>query len=420
MFLTPYIKEHPYWFTLLVAVVLTGVVILSLYLAKVSPFYSNKGSKVKFQGDLSTASRGGNRSTPPTDLRDATESERTAFNAQGGYKVSTEGPDRWTYENNLFHDRFHYEQKLHGYREQDASAFVATLTNVSGEYYNMYITLNQDFFRKGFANSIGEQVTDATAETNINDMITLHKATDATKMILLQGVWDARPSSTGARKNTKSYQFNVDTPITTQLNNNIATNAATLDSVQLTSQQRAGSLRTAVRFVDYTIQLTATDSTTIRVYISDADHKMADKAVLINGVPQFYDFVSNTMVTQRSDNTTSFWNGQQAVAALFGTENETNNDPYRTKMSNAFSENLVGIPIVLTNEFNTGTLKTLTSANQLQFNLANSPSVLFSGILNVPGVTASTAGAFLANNPKYQIATFDIPDIALTASLTII
>jgi hypothetical protein len=417
--LAVWMRNHPWWALTTTLIIVAGITIFILYLAKVHPFYKKNGSKVKFKANLST-SRGLNRVDPPDDLRNATEEELTAMGVQsnGTYKVSVEPPSRWVYENDLFYDRFHFEQKLHGYREQDPSAFVATLTNVSGQYYNMYINMNEDFFRKGFANSISEQVTAAQAETNINDMIALHNARDPTKMVLLQGTWDARPSSTGARNNLDTYEFNVQNPITTRMNRNLAT--ANLDAKTLTEQERAGSLRTAVRYVDYTVQLTTTDSTTIRVYISDPDHKMADKAVLINGVPMFYDYVADQLVTTRSANTVSFWNGNLAESKLINNqEGEQNDDPYNTRMVNAFAENLVGIPIVLTSTLDTNTLKTLTNDNQVQFDLANSPSIMFRGILDVPNITAANAGTFLAANPKYQVVTFDMPDISLTAAMSI-
>ncbi len=428
--LSTYAREHPYkfaGFAFLAVAYITGLVFLILYASGTWPDTSSKSAAVKIEGDLNTTSRiGGAYARLPDDARAPSEDEQKNFGlpGEGSYILTSQPFGRWTFEHNaetpnqqIFSDKFHpaLDGGKYGYYV-DGSGKEVKLTNVSGAYYNLYLTLAPDMFTNGFQSEFGsEDVTAASAQTLVDTMVSVYTAQAPSTFLLLQGTAESLPCSGGARPSATLFQFNVDVPVASTMNPGI-------DFSQIESQQLAvgnGSLRACIAYVDYTVELDANNSTTIRVYVSDCEGKMGDKCILIDGTVNWYDFVADELVTVRNENCLSFWNGQQAEAAILGTEAEDRTDFFKDPMLTAFADHTVGMPVELATAFNTADLKEISPRQELKFALSNSPSVRFRDVLNIPGVTEENVVQTLIDNPKYQVIFYDMPNLSLTAELSI-
>lgn len=437
-----WIKAHPWWTTFIVVCLGVIIWIIVAYFISSYPFNSDddslsKKAGVKFQGKLTAESRAhlkleqkeeptvAEACTVPTDE----EAQKYRLDPSRELICSQE----MDHIELLQFRGFDVNLGKYFYTQPGKSDLVVDLINVSGTYYSLYLTLVEDYLSKGFngGDQSGEFDLDEI-KASIAAMGTLHfDQFDATKTAILQGTNSPTPcTGTTGREGLDTFTFDVANPTTTSLN-------PTLDFSQLVEQtisgeSLAGCLRVSAKFVDYTVKVTDTFTAVIRVYLSDCEGRMGDKALVVNGVPQWYDYEQKSMVTTRTDKVLSFWNQRfvQDQLGLIPSDQkgedevitESGDDPTQEDFIGAFRQHLIGMPITVTNSFTTTDLKALAAKTKtLNLTIGNSPKVLFRDIKSHPAVVAGgDAIELLQSKPELQLLYYDMPDLSLTANLEFI
>lgn len=419
----PWTKPQIAGVTVLVAVFIIGLVFMILWATGVLPKQSSAGT-LQINGRLTSSSRA--QARVPDTCSTPTDAEMAYFTAEQQdttlLRICPPGQDgAWddtpasfvAYSRTLNKDLF----ELNNVDED----ILVELQNVKGAYYNLYIKTKEDMWSRGFAAD-----SSTTAETKVGlDAMVSHLATvDPTTLVVIQGTGAATPcTSATARDSIELYTFNVVSPVDTELNSPL--DLSKLTDATFNDSRLNGLLRLGFRYIDYVVKLNATTSSTIRVFGHDCQGKMGDKAfVTSDGTVQWYDHVADAMVTTRNDNCLSFWNGNVVRQKLTGVDYEefgTDELLEQQYFSTAFRESLVGMTVTVNNaSFSTATLKAMTPSQKLKFKLSNTKYVKFRGILTVPGVTTENVTQQLIDNPKYQVVFYDMPDLSLSAELTIV
>jgi len=421
----PWTKPQIAGVSTLVIVFVIGLLFLVLWATGVLPKQTTSAGTLQINGRLTTSSRQQQR--VPDTCSTPTEEELAYYTAEQQdttlLRICPPGQDgAWDETPASFVGYSHTLNKdLFELNNVDEDVLVE-LTNVKGAYYNLYIKTKEDMWSSGFAADASE--TAAETKTGIDVMVADLATINPTTLVMLQGTGAATPcTSATARDSLELYTFDVVTPVDTTLNS--ALDLSTLTDATFSDLRLNGFLRLGFRYIDYVIKLNATTTTTIRVFGHDCQGKMGDKAyVTSDGTVQWYDHVADAMVTTRNDDCLSFWNGNIVRQKLTGVDYEDTGDDELLEQqyfSTAFRESLVGITMNVNNaSFGTATLKAMTPSQKLKFKLSNSKYVKFRGILTVDGVTSENVTQQLIDNPKYQVVFYDMPDLSLSAELTIV
>lgn len=375
-----WIKAHPYK-TAGIFVVVAAVVCLFLYLGGVfggdNKLSTSSGSSKSGTLSMEASSLGS------SNARRAARSKKTEFAvkdcpaptadqlltcnvtaATGQVICSPEGEDIYIDDEDSEGNHYAFQtdcfidNRWYGiFAPRSSSAIVVTLENVSGEFYGMYVTTEDDTFKAGFKPS-GDDFNSG-AEVKLSEMVV--KLANAHTLV---GATPGDPITS----TLTTYEFNATQPVAHQIElEDYSVLPSSVDTDVSVAGNTAGSLRFAVMYVTYTYTL-AGQQMNLRLYINHPTIPMATKSIYdpSTGTYRFVDVTdpnAPTLVDDPSEATTllTFWdqphspNGDDIPSDLEEDELEeiTNQIAQEAAASEAyksyFSTYVIPMPISMTN-----------------------------------------------------------------------
>jgi hypothetical protein len=397
---------------LCVFLALAGLVCSILWLSGV---FDSNGHVTIRSTDLTTSGRWyrKNESKNVSEWPSITEQIRTAMNLGQGEYFMVENTWPTCTEDNSTNDCRHFE--YYGpYFGEDGTVYnifgrrgendiKAKLKRITGEFYGLYLQFETDVWSEGF-----QMDGDMTAE--LADMIS--KAPQAIPII---------GPPPGNKTPEKTYKFDTSNPKIYSMN---ALSKNDRDKLVAVSDGKlGGTLRLAAKSARYHVDMGDGKEKVIQVIMNDKHGYMGDKTLYEDGKTIYIDFTnSTTSETRPVSDCLSFFTNRLALDSLFELgdftltneekSEERQQETVASDFTDAFRNNMLGMPVPMLNEID---FKTLSSETTLTVDFKTAPYVSFRDATTL-GLTL----ADIAEDPVKFAALYDMKGIAINAEVSIV